>query len=169
MIKLGNGDRLQVAQIGAISLVLSSGHVLNLKDIVCVPFMRKNLILIITLDHDRYFCNFRSGKLYLLQDSCIVGFGLLCDKLYKIDLDPNYTNLINVVMSKKKGRIDERSLMLWHKCLGHISKDKIQRLIKEVVLHYLDFSYFNTCIDCTKGKFLVKSKRGKKDQKIKCS
>ena len=63
IIKLGNGDRVQVDQIGAILLVLSFGQVLNLKMVVYVPSMRKNLISVVALDHDRYFCHFGNKKL----------------------------------------------------------------------------------------------------------
>ena len=63
IIKLWNGDKVHVEQIGAISLVLSSSHVLNLKDVVYVLSMRRNLILVVSLDHNGYYYNFGSGKL----------------------------------------------------------------------------------------------------------
>ena len=62
-IRLRNRDRVQVDQIEAISLILSFGHVLNLKDVVYVPSMRRNLISVVALDHDGYFCHFGNGKL----------------------------------------------------------------------------------------------------------
>ena len=83
--------------------------------------MRMNLILVIALNHDGCFYPFGNGKLQLLYDSCVIAPGLLCDGLYKIIIDPNYMNSINVMMSKKNDRIDERSFMLWHRCMGHIS------------------------------------------------
>ena len=49
--------------VRAISLVWSSDHVLFLKDVVYVPSMRRNLILVVALDHDGYFCNFENEKL----------------------------------------------------------------------------------------------------------
>ena len=42
--------------------------------------------------------------------------------------------------------------MLWHKCLGHISKQRIQRLMSEGIFSSLDFSEFEICIECIKGK-----------------
>ena len=165
IIRLGNGDRVQVEQVGVVSLVLFSSQILKLKDIVYVPSMRRNLISVVALDHDGYFCNFGNGKLQLLYDSCVIGYGFLCDGLYKIDLDLKYTNSINAVTCKKRGRIDERSSMLWHKRLGHISRDKMQRLIKEGVLHDLDFLDFDTCVDCIKGKLPARARKGKKGRK----
>ena len=42
--------------------------------------------------------------------------------------------------------------MLWHKHSSYISRERMQSLIKEGVLHDLDFLNFDTCIDCIKGK-----------------
>ena len=42
--------------------------------------------------------------------------------------------------------------MLWHRCLGHISNQCIQRLVLEGILDTLDFLDFQACIECIKGK-----------------
>ena len=42
--------------------------------------------------------------------------------------------------------------MLWHKCLGHISNQHIQRLVSEGILDPLDLSNFQVYIECIKGK-----------------
>ena len=127
--------------------------------------MRRNSISIVALDHDGYFCYFGNGKLWLLYDSCVIGSSILCDGLYKINLDPNYMNSINVTTSKKKGTSNESSLMLWHKNLGHISDDRLQRLIKEGVLCDIDFFDFDTCVDYIKWKLLARARKGKKGRK----
>jgi hypothetical protein len=44
--------------------------------------------------------------------------------------------------------------------LGHISRGRIERLIKEEILHPLDFSNFDQCIECIKGKFVKQIKKG---------
>ena len=43
--------------------------------------------------------------------------------------------------------------------MGHISKQIIERLIKNEILSDLDFLYFNTCVDCIKGKLIAKVDR----------
>ena len=42
--------------------------------------------------------------------------------------------------------------MLWHKRLGHISKERMERLIKENILHNLDFFDCEVYADYVKGK-----------------
>ena len=52
----------------------------------------------------------------------------------------------------KRGQINETSAYLWHKRLGHISKERIKRLIKNEILPDLDFTDLGICVDCIKGK-----------------
>ena len=37
-------------------------------------------------------------------------------------------------------------------CLGHISKQRIQRLVLDEILEPLDLSDFEVCVECIKGK-----------------
>ena len=75
--------------------------------------------------------------------------------LYKVFLDDSFSEILLTMhgnVGSKRGINNERSSMLWHKRLGHISKQRIQRLIREGILDDLDFSDFGICMDCTKGK-----------------
>lgn len=58
---------------------------------------------------------------------------------------------VNVAGSKRV-LTDETSPMLWHKRLGHISRERIITLMKQNMLPQLNFDNFNDCIDCFKGK-----------------
>ena len=62
--------------------------------------------------------------------------------------------------SNKRMLINENSSMLWHRRLGHISKDRMERLMKENILPKLNFSDFSNCIDCIKGKMTSTRKLG---------
>ena len=84
-------------------------------------------------------------------------------QLYKISLyDATYhvdsTSNANV-STKRKYNDNETSSKLWHCRLGHISRGRIERLIKDNILHPLDFSDANVehCIDCIKGKYAKKN------------
>jgi len=48
--------------------------------------------------------------------------------------------------------VNERSAFLCHKRLGHISREKIERLIKTEILPDLDFMDLNIFVDCIKGR-----------------
>ena len=73
IVRLGNGDKVQVEQIGVISLCLSTGYCLELKNVVFIHFMRRNLVFVTCLDQDGYFCYFRNKSFQLLDDSSVVG------------------------------------------------------------------------------------------------
>ena len=90
-----------------ISLHLSSRHVLELKKIVYVPSIKRNLILVITLDLVGYSCHFGNNKFDLLSNSQEVGFGTLSNGLYQISLDPDFANSIKIVIRKKRRKVDE--------------------------------------------------------------
>ena len=73
---------------------------------------------------------------------------------------------INTVSSMKRLRLEEMSSIISHKCLGHISKQRMEILIKDEILSNLDFSYFDTCVDCIKGKLIAKVRNAKVDRCI---
>ncbi|KAD5802269.1 hypothetical protein E3N88_13629 [Mikania micrantha] len=43
---------------------------------------------------------------------------------------------------------------------GHISRDRLSRLVKDEVLPSLDFTNFGTCVKCLKGKMKTATKKG---------
>jgi hypothetical protein len=64
------------------------------------------------------------------------------------------------VSSKRKRCDDVTSAKLWHYRLCHISRGRIERLIKDDILHPLDFSNLDYCIDCIRGKYAKQVKKG---------
>jgi hypothetical protein len=64
------------------------------------------------------------------------------------------------VSSKRKRCDDITSVKLWHYRLGHILRGRIERLIKEDILHSLDFSNSYYCIDCINRKYAKQVKKG---------
>jgi len=86
---------------------------------------------------------------------------ILSDGLYLLGLQnyATYTSM-HVQTCIKRCNINENSSMLWHQRLGHISIERIKRLVKDVVLNTLDLVDFKTCMDCIKGKQTNMSKKG---------
>ena len=98
----------------------------------------------------------------------MIGTGVLCGSLYRLELFVlpyiSATFTINTVSSSKRLRLNEKSSIIWHKCLGHISKHRMVRFIKDEILPDLDFSDFDTCVDCIKGKMTTKIMNVKTDK-----
>jgi len=108
-----------------------------------------------------YSFNFSESSFSLFYKSDCVGNSILSDGLFYINLQNNTTyDSMHVHTGIKRCVIDENSSKLWHQRLGHISIDRIKRLVNERVLNTLDFTDFETCLDCIKGKQTNKSKKG---------
>jgi hypothetical protein len=128
------------------------------------------LISVSKLDDDGIDCYFGNGKCKILVNNECVGLAFRRDKLYLLSLDKNANNVCNenrnnspsANITKKRKRIDGTSSKLWHCRLGHISRGRIEQLIKESILPYLEFSDLEQYVNCIKGKYVKKIKKNVK-------
>ncbi|GAA0166366.1 hypothetical protein LIER_21533 [Lithospermum erythrorhizon] len=151
-IYVGDGNSIEVDAIGTFRLLLGTGFYLDLKDTFIVLSFRWNLISVSLLDKSGYCCSFENRKFSLSLNSSIVGTGSLCglDNLYFLD---------NVETRGTKRKLNKENMAsLWHERLGHVSKERIQRLLSDGILDSLDFTNFDICVSCIKGKY--PNKRG---------
>ena len=149
--------------VGTYRLLLKTGHRMNLLNTFYVPSTSKNLVSLSKLDTTGYSILFSFGQLSLLLNSVTVGYGILYDGLYKISLNREFAQALITLHSNvgsKCGLINENSSILWHRRLGHISRERIERLVKEGILQNLDFTDFHVCVDCIKGNQTKHTKKG---------
>ncbi|KAJ9709816.1 hypothetical protein PVL29_001334 [Vitis rotundifolia] len=157
----GNKMGSHVEAIGTCYLTLNSGFVLELQKTFYVPSFSRNLISVSRLVPFGYCFHFSETSFSLIYKSDCVGNGILSDGLYCILLQNDTThNSLHVQTDIKRCVVKEDSSTLWHRRLGHISIDRIKRLLNDGVLSTLDFTDFETYVDCIKGKQTNKSKRG---------
>jgi len=113
------------------------------------------LVSLSKLDLDGYYFTFRNKKFNLFKNTIFIGFGNLCDGLYKLNLNSYFAESLLTLhhnVETKRSLINENSSILWHRQLGYISKEKLERLVKDEILPNLDFTNFDVCVDCIKGK-----------------
>jgi hypothetical protein len=153
---------------------LNNGFILRLHNVLYVPSLSRNLISVSCLDDDGYDCQFSNRQCLILFDNKVVGLAFRQDKLYMLSMHENVDVVCNDenvvckdkvssstnVSSKRKRCNDATSMKLWHYCLGHISRGRIERLIKDDILIPLDFSNSDYCINCIKGKYAKQVKKG---------
>ena len=136
----------------------------------CIPLIKRNLILVLILDRLGYSFLFGTRKVKLYQDSLLIDIGVLCRNLCRLELFAlsylSATLTVNTANSSKRLRLNEKSSILWHKRLGHIFRQRMERLIKDEILPDLDYSDFDICVDCIKGKLTSKVKNTKVDRCI---
>ena len=97
----------------------------------------------------------------------MIDIGVLYGSLYRLKFLPyvSTTLIVNTASNSKRLRSNEKSSTLWRKRLGHISKQGMERLIKYEILPDLDFSDFDTYVDCIKGKLTAKVRNSKIDRR----
>lgn len=149
---VGSGARVQVEFKGVVEFILESSHVIFLKDVAYIPSFRQNLISISRLDNVGYSFNISNGTLKLIYDSNVARHVSLSDGLYRLYFSSIATSLNVENVGTKRILIKEKSCTLWHRRLGHISKERIERLIKNYILPSLDFGDFGICVDCIRGQ-----------------
>jgi hypothetical protein len=154
-IVMGNGVKVQVVAIGTFRLFQETGCYLDLFQTFYVPSIYRNLISLFKLDIDGYYFTFRNKKFNLFKNTLFVGSRNLCDGLYKLSLNSHFAESLITLhhnVGTKRSLINENSFILWHRRLSHISKERLERLVKDEILPNLYFTDFNVCVDCIKGK-----------------
>ncbi|KAF5813845.1 putative RNA-directed DNA polymerase [Helianthus annuus] len=145
---------------------MKTGLCIKLYDTLYVPEVTRNLVSGPKLDMDGFIVSHGHRKLSIHYDSVLYGTGVLDGGLYRLELDDGFSKSllsynINESLTKMEEKRDlETSSMLWHQRLGHISKERLNRLVKDEVLPPLDFSDFGTCVKCLKGKMTLANKKG---------
>ncbi|XP_057755600.1 uncharacterized protein LOC130974762 [Arachis stenosperma] len=156
-IYVADSNIVAVEAIGTFRLCSMSGIYLDLLETLYVPSFRRNLVSVSRLDKSGYFCLFGDNKVSLVYNSNNICSGHLVDNLYRLNLN-SYNNEILKMDTKQK--LNENLASLWHKRLGHISKQRIQRLVSDEILGPLNLADFEVCIECIKEKRTNKRKLG---------
>jgi hypothetical protein len=158
---VADGNEVQVEGIGSFTLELPGGFNLDLLDVLYVPSLKRNLISVSRLDNSGHRCEFGNNKCVIKYHDICVGLGHLQGQLYSLSLDNDLSAMNVCDVSNKRKRFDETSSKLWHCRLCHISRGRIECLIREEILHSLDLSNLDQqCVDCIKGKFTKTIKKG---------
>ena len=137
--------------------------VLKLEKTCYIPSFSRNLISVSRLVPLGYSFNFSYTSFNLYYKSDIIGNVTLSDGLLSLNLQSDATyNAMHVQTGIKRCVVNEDSSILWYRRLGHISIERIKRLVNDGVLSTLDVTDFDTCVDCIKGNHINKSKKGAK-------
>ena len=154
-VYVGNGNKIAVESVGTIKLRLSTDYILTLSNVLYVPSMRRNLFSAIQFVKDgfSFIGDINQIKFYVQnQFDNLIGYAFPYGDLWQLQCT-YHQECLNVECSTPKRMFtDDQSYMLWHQRLGHTSKERIMRLVKDGMLPQLHFSDTMKCIDCIKGK-----------------
>ncbi|CAL8136813.1 unnamed protein product [Prunus armeniaca] len=154
---VGNGEKVQVEFIGAIRIELEFGFVLELDEVVYIPSMKKSLISISRLVKSKFKLNFVGTGCSIFENEELIGKARLIDGMFQLNCKRTEME-VNSVQTKTSNEV---SYKLWHKRLGHISKERINQLCKESILPSMNHDNQNEiCIECVKGKLTKLREKG---------
>ncbi|KAL0439995.1 UNVERIFIED_CONTAM: hypothetical protein Slati_2482500 [Sesamum latifolium] len=151
ILRLGDGKAVAAEAVGSLSLVVSDHIRIELEDYFYVPSMIKNIIFIPMLDNDGFKFLIDMNCFYLMIDDKSHLLGTLVNGLYILQQ-------LNLIMTAQhKWKVDNHeSAKLWHAWLGHISKDRIRKLVDSKSLEVDDLGDQPTCESCLKGNMTKK-------------
>ncbi|KAL0448784.1 UNVERIFIED_CONTAM: Secreted RxLR effector protein [Sesamum latifolium] len=151
ILSLGDGKAVAAEAVGSLRLVVSN-HIRNdLKDYYFVPSIVKNIISIPLLDSEGFKFFINKSCFYLVYDDEYHLLGTLVNGLYILQ----QSNLIMTAQHKRKVDNHENA-QIWHAKLGHISKDRINRLVDSKNVEIDNLDHLPTCESCLKGKMTKK-------------
>ena len=159
---MGNYMKAEIESIGTYHLVLSIGYHLNLFKTFYIPSIFRNLVSLPKLDICRINFTLGHGCFSLYKNSKLAGSSILVDGSYKLKLNDKFTESVRTMHHNiriKHGILNESFAYLWHKNFGHISKERLERLVKNEILHNIDFINLDLCVNCIKGKRTKHNKR----------
>ena len=125
---------------------LNSSFVLELNETFVVSSFRWNLVFVSILDKEGYFLLFGDRQCRLFSKN-FVGTSILSymDNLYMLGIVNSTYETFHVSLRGIKWKLtNENSGSLWHKHLGHISKQRIEKLMSNGILDSLDFQTLNS-------------------------
>ncbi|KAL0381898.1 UNVERIFIED_CONTAM: hypothetical protein Slati_4610100 [Sesamum latifolium] len=151
ILRLGDGKTVAAKAVGSLSLVVSDHIRIELKDYFFVSSLIKNIISIPLLDNNGFKFLINKGCFYLVIDDVYHLLRTLMNGLYILQ----QSNLIMTAQHKRKVDNHE-NVQIWHARLGHISKDRIRRLVDSKNLKKDNLDHLPTCESCLKGKMSKK-------------
>ena len=161
---MGNRMKAPIEGMGTYRLVLDTICHLDRLQTLYVPSLSRNLVYVSKLDVIGFTFKIGNGCFNLFnKNDSLIGSKIHMDGLYKLKLDVNFSTSLMCVhlnIGINRSMKNENSTYLWHKCLGHISKERLQRLVKYEILPNLEFIDLGLCVDCIKGKHIKHNKKG---------
>jgi hypothetical protein len=116
-IEMGDDGRYSAIGIGTITFQRESGKPFQLKNVMHVPGLKKNLVSVVMLEDRVYDVVFSSGKAYLGHKATgqVKNIGIRVKNLYMMEV-----YCCNSMIGKEEKVVSQDEGELWHMRLGHL-------------------------------------------------
>nr|GEU60222.1 zinc finger, CCHC-type [Tanacetum cinerariifolium] len=139
---MGNGQR-------ELEIVLNNCHY--------APSITRGVVSVSRLYEDGFVNRFVNNTIQVSRNNMVYFSSIPRDDIFKIDLSNSYTNESSIyAVSNKRAKLDLDSALLWHCCLRHISKKRIEKLQHDGLLDSFDLRAFKKCVSFMSGKMARK-------------
>ena len=125
-VSVGNRRRVEVKALGSVRLKLEFGFYLELDNVVYVPSMKRKLISISKLVLLGFYFTINKSGFNIFYESSQVGNAFISDGMFQLKLNKKEC-VFNAQDDKTK---TQQSSILWRKRLGHISKQRMELLVR---------------------------------------
>nr|GEV76166.1 zinc finger, CCHC-type [Tanacetum cinerariifolium] len=99
---------------------------------------------------DGFINRFMNNTIQVSRNNMVYFSAISRDGIFEIDLSNSYTNESSIyAVSNKRAKLDLDSALLWHCCLGHISKKRIEKLQHDGLLNSTDLRDFKKYVSYT--------------------
>ncbi|GJR92673.1 retrotransposon protein, putative, ty1-copia subclass [Tanacetum coccineum] len=156
---MGNGMCAVIEAIGSFDLVLPSGLIIILDNYHFAPTITRGVVSISRLVNNGYIHTFTKYGISVSKDIVFYFNAIPRDAIYEIDIHniyPNVSSMFNVSNKRAKHALD--SSYLWHSCLGHINKKRMDKLQRDGILQPThDESMYVALLELCQKRVLVTS------------
>src|SRR6266498_1641314 len=142
---MGNGSHARVLGVGTVSLKLTSGKTVQLKNVQHVPTISKNLVSGSLLCRDGFKLVFESNKCVISKFGTFIGKGYDSGGLFRLSLSDACNKVVNNVVN-----VDESNV--WHSRLCHINFGCMTRLASLSLIPKFTLVKNSKCHVCVESK-----------------
>jgi hypothetical protein len=122
--RVGNGASIAAVAVGNLDLYLSSGLILELRDVYFVPSISKNIISVSYMDMNGFIFSIKDQCIFFYRDDIFYSSFQIVNDLYVLEMNNQVLNMNN----KRLKSFCERETLIWHHRLGHINETRINKL-----------------------------------------
>ncbi|GKB81448.1 retrotransposon protein, putative, ty1-copia subclass, partial [Tanacetum coccineum] len=127
---MGNGIRATVEAIRSFDLILPSSLIIVLDNCHFTPTVTRGVVSISRLVENGYIHTFTNYDISVSKDNVFYFNAILHDGIYEIDMHNLYPNVSSTFyVSNKSVKYSLDFSYIWHYCIGHINKKRIDKLL----------------------------------------
>lgn len=155
-VRLGGAGTLQIEGVGTVRLAVCNNDstvTLELKNVLFVPRMRRNLISVSKLTDDGYKVTCDKSGLRISNENVSL-LTKRIDNLFVLRVTEKNEKCTEdrecLLLNIAKGTRGKLSLRLAHRSLGHVNKEKVKTILTREGINYEDD--LDVCDACIRGK-----------------